>query len=225
VYHQLIGRQWKYGFSYVDGCPPTTSATQSLLERISFIRPTHYGMQTLQLFSWTKCSNHEIGGFWDFTSDLSSKDTAYTNLALKAHTDTTYFTDPVRLQMFHLLSHTEGEGGASLLVDGFRAAARLRQKFPKAYKILSDHGIPCHSNGNPGMSLRPAQLFPVLNHHPGNKAVNQVRWNNDDRGTMPSCGVDSDVWYNAARKWMKILQSPESEYWEQLKPGRPLSMY
>lgn len=33
----------------------------------------------------------EDGGFWDFTADLAHGDTAYTNLALKAHTDSTYF--------------------------------------------------------------------------------------------------------------------------------------
>ena len=31
------------------------------------------------------------GKFWDFTSDLAKGDTAYTTLALGAHTDTTYF--------------------------------------------------------------------------------------------------------------------------------------
>lgn len=31
------------------------------------------------------------GGFWDFTANLKHGDTAYTNVALKAHTDTTYF--------------------------------------------------------------------------------------------------------------------------------------
>lgn len=31
------------------------------------------------------------GSFWDFTSDLAKGDTAYTTLALGAHTDTTYF--------------------------------------------------------------------------------------------------------------------------------------
>lgn len=30
-------------------------------------------------------------GFWDFTADMAHGDTAYTNLALKAHTDSTYF--------------------------------------------------------------------------------------------------------------------------------------
>ena len=36
----------EYGFCYVDGCPPTPEATEELLERIAFIRVTHYGMNT-----------------------------------------------------------------------------------------------------------------------------------------------------------------------------------
>jgi len=162
------------------------------------------------------------GGFWDFTSDLASKDTAYTNLALKAHTDTTYFTDPVRLQMFHLLSHTEGEGGVSLLVDGLRASNQLRRDFPDAFHILAKHRVPCHSNGNTGVSIRPSHAIPVLNRFftSGTK-VKQVRWNNSDRATLST--VASGAWYDAARKWVNILERPESEYWEQLKPGRALS--
>lgn len=31
------------------------------------------------------------GTFWDFTSDLAKGDTAYTTMALGAHTDTTYY--------------------------------------------------------------------------------------------------------------------------------------
>jgi hypothetical protein len=31
------------------------------------------------------------GKFWEFTADLSKGDTAYTTMALGAHTDNTYF--------------------------------------------------------------------------------------------------------------------------------------
>ena len=31
------------------------------------------------------------GKFWEFTADLAKGDTAYTNIALGAHTDNTYF--------------------------------------------------------------------------------------------------------------------------------------
>lgn len=45
------------------------------------------------------------GGFWDFTADLAHGDTAYTNLALKAHTDNTYFVSPSIHQCCLPLSH------------------------------------------------------------------------------------------------------------------------
>lgn len=43
----------------------------------------------LQLTSWIA-----DGKFWDFTSDLAKGDTAYTTLALGAHTDNTYYVAP-----------------------------------------------------------------------------------------------------------------------------------
>lgn len=35
--------QREYGFCFVDGCPVSPQKTQELLERIAFIRITHYG--------------------------------------------------------------------------------------------------------------------------------------------------------------------------------------
>lgn len=156
------------------------------------------------------------------------KDTAYTNLALPAHTDTTYFTDPAGLQMFHLLSHTDGEGGASLLVDGHKAARALSKESKSAYDILCQTPISWHASGNEGITITPAKKMPVLNiGHGVNNTVTQVRWNNDDRGVVSlngEHGVSAERWYDAARKWDAILKRKEMEYWAQLIPGRPLSM-
>jgi trimethyllysine dioxygenase len=42
--HSLANyEQRRYGFCYVDGCPVSPEKTQQLLERIAFIRVTHYG--------------------------------------------------------------------------------------------------------------------------------------------------------------------------------------
>ncbi|KAE8215598.1 hypothetical protein CF327_g1127 [Tilletia walkeri] len=154
----------QYGFSFVSGVPATPEATQSLIERIAFIRPTHYG------------------GFWDFTSNLAHGDTAYTTLALGAHTDTTYFTDPAGLQLFHLLSHGPAEGskegapveevgpqgGESLLVDGFLAANVLREVHPDAYRTLSRVRVRTHSAGDEATLVRPllGEGYPILQHEP-----------------------------------------------------------
>jgi trimethyllysine dioxygenase len=202
---RLLRNLRKYGFCYVDNTPfEKPDDTKQLLEKIAFIRETHYG------------------GFYDFTSDLSSKDTAYTNIALEAHTDTTYFSDPAGLQAFHLLSHTEGEGGASLLVDGFKVAHELSQLDRKAYEVLSTVNVHAHASGNEGISIQPYRGFPVLEHDPATGDLLRVRWNSSDRASIELPIHEVEIWYDAARKFDALLKKKENEYWEQLVPGRVL---
>jgi trimethyllysine dioxygenase len=199
---------------FVDGTPKEPGPTQKLLERIAFIRMTHYG------------------GFYDFKPDLAMADTAYTNLALPVHTDNTYFTEPSGLQAFHLLSHEatsstaeEPTGGETLLVDGFHAAKLLREENPEAFSLLKAVRLPWHASGNKGITLSPDAAYPVLElNAPHGPHVKRIRWNNDDRGVVPlSRGYKSDEWYAAARAWQAILHRKDVEYRTQLQPGRPLS--
>lgn len=125
-------------------------------------------------------------------------DTAYTTLSLEAHTDTTYFSDPAGLQMFHMLSHTGGSGGESLLVDGFAAAAQLYDEDKEAYRILSTVPIWAHASGNEDVSIQPYTCFPVLLHDPVMGHLVQVRWNNSDRAGIVADDEMVDLWYDAA---------------------------
>lgn len=164
----------QYGYVFVDKTPFDDAIhTKHLLERIGPIRETHYG------------------GFYDFIPDMAKADTAYTNIALPAHTDTTYFTEPAGLQAFHLLSHTPppGEskknwvaGGASLLVDGFHAANVLRQEHPVSFQVLCEKGVYCHASGNQGVTITPEDAHPVIEMDKQGVDVVKIRWNNDDRG-------------------------------------------
>ncbi|KAL5525836.1 hypothetical protein ACEPAG_7173 [Sanghuangporus baumii] len=200
---KLLRKIETFGFCFIQGVEATPEATEKLAVRIANIRPTQYGT------------------FWDFTSDLAKGDTAYTTLALGAHTDTTYFTDPCGLQLFHLLSHTDGHGGETLLVDGFYVASILKELHPEAYHTLTSVRVPTHAAGEPGELYRPnpPEGYPILNLDPSGKLY-QVRYNNDDRSAMK--GVSSEElekWYEALRLWNKTLKSADSEYWVQLSPG------
>lgn len=144
-------------------------------------------------------ANYGEGGFYDFTADLSSGDTAYTQLGIGAHTDNTYFSDPAGLQMFHLLSHTDGTGGASQLVDGFGAAQELLESDPEAYHTLSTVKLHCHASGGEGISIQPSQTWPVLVHDPESGLLTQIRWNTTDRACIDMPIEESDRWYAAAR--------------------------
>ncbi|KAM3077327.1 hypothetical protein ACMFMG_006677 [Clarireedia jacksonii] len=189
----------KYGFCFVENVPVCPHKTQELLERISFVRPTHYG------------------GFYDFTSDLTMKDTAYTNEAIGPHTDTTYFTDPAGLQMFHLLSHEDGTGGETLLVDGFGAVHNLPKK---DYDVLARYNISWHASGNDGINIIPSRNFPVITNSGPMFPPLQIRWNNADRRAVePSI---FEPWVRSAKAFSKIVNSPENQYWVKLQPGRAL---
>jgi trimethyllysine dioxygenase len=146
---------------------------------------------------------------------MAHGDLAYSNQALPAHTDTTYFTDPAGLQIFHLLSH-EGEGGSSLLVDGFYAASKLDKE---DFEVLRRLKVPRHASGSKGYLLQPEDSSVLRCDEDGR--LLQVRWNNEDRGVIGQGWSAKDVedWYRAARRYEEILQSKEAEYWVQLEPG------
>ncbi|KAL2866739.1 proteasome regulatory particle base subunit RPT5 [Aspergillus lucknowensis] len=185
--------------------PADPKSTEALLSRIAFIRRTHYG------------------GFWDFTADLTFKDTAYTSEFLGAHTDNTYFTDPARLQLFHLLSHEGGSGGASLLVDGFRAAKILQKENRFHLDTLARWRQPYHASGNEAISIQPLKQYPALSVHWPLNYLHQIRWNNYDRAPKWDWTVDEqETWYEAAKHFNEILHRPSMEIWTQLEPGTAL---
>ena len=177
--------------------------TKDLLEQIGPIRNTHYG------------------GFYDFTADLSSKDTAYTSQHLPPHNDTTYFSEPSRLQAFHLLSHTDGEGGETQLVDGFRVAKELSARERQVLRAVQLHA---HSSGNENVSIV-GEKFSVLDYD-DSEMIKCVRWNNDDRCRFAPEAMRSgadliEEWYSAAQRWNELVNTQHPEWWIEFKlqPG------
>lgn len=104
-----------YGIAFVDDVPPTVEDTEALSQRVSLIRYFYGDFYTFIVrshfhkapegFSPLTPTLHMLvydlfhrettyGKMWCFTSDLSRGDTAYTNMALDRHTDTSYFHEP-----------------------------------------------------------------------------------------------------------------------------------
>jgi trimethyllysine dioxygenase len=224
--------------------PATPEATEQLANRIAFIRETHCEISLIvpTVSSLTSDIRWSDGKFWDFTADLARGDTAYSNMALAAHTDNTYFvrsvtflvlvlsslscfaqTDPCGVQIFHLLEHTGGTGGASLLVDGFYVASILRDLHPDAYDLLSKVPIPSHAAGESGILYRAAHT-PL--EHDAAGTLRAVRWNNDDRSALRNVPyADVPRLYEAMRTWDKLVTSQDSEYWVQLSPGTVIGAF
>jgi trimethyllysine dioxygenase len=131
-------------------------------------------------------------------------------------------TDPCGLQIFHLLEHTDGSGGASLLVDGFYVASILRDLYPEAYSLLSTIPLATHAAGEDGILYR--ATHPLLEHDAAGN-LKAVRWNNDDRSALRGVPY-SDIprLYEAMRTWNEFITSQDSEYWVQLSLGTAVGM-
>ena len=81
-----------------------------------------------------------FGEHFDVVSMPEPNSNAYTALGLPCHTDLPNWERPPGYQFLHCLENG-ADGGASVLVDGFRAAETLRRRDPAAFRLLSRHPI------------------------------------------------------------------------------------
>lgn len=191
-----------YGIAFVQDVPATVEATEAVTQRVSIIRETTYGRM------------------WSFTSDFSRGDSAYSQLGLDRHTDTTYFHEPCGIQVFHCLKH-EGTGGRTLLVDGFYAAELLRKSSPEKFHLLAHVPIKHDYVENTGKYRNHIRgIGPVLEVYPWNQELYMIRYNNYDRAVINT--VPHDVvqrWYEAHRALTTEMRRPQNELWVKLNPG------
>lgn len=89
----------------------------------------------------------------------SFTDTAYGRTALPSHMDGSYMAVPPGLQAFHAIRADPSGGGATVLVDGFAAAERLRAADPAAFAFLATFEVPFAHLGTDGLQLRWARII------------------------------------------------------------------
>ncbi|QEU58695.1 hypothetical protein KDRO_A07170 [Kluyveromyces lactis] len=166
----IFNEIYQYGFTLIDNVPVTLDATKEVSELISIIRPTHYDT-----------------GVWDFTSDLSKKDTAYTSLAIDMHTDGNYWYETPGLQLFHLLLH-DGQGGETRICDVAHILKLIKDKanedesWQETLEILTKQPIEFHQSGE-SENVFIENRYPILQVDKDGELI-QCRWNTSDRTSM-----------------------------------------
>jgi len=84
------------------------------------------------------------GGMWDTAPKQANvNDTAYTNLGLDAHTDCTYLDDTPGLQCFNCVAQA-GEGGSTIVVDGYAVVRALRSEHPSTFRFFASTPLVFH---------------------------------------------------------------------------------
>ena len=175
------------GFCLLGGVPPRERMLLEVIGSFGFVRETNYG----ELF--------------EVRSQVDANNLAFTNLGLGAHCDNPY-RDPVpSIQVLHCLSNTV-DGGESVLLDGFRAAALLGEESPGHFDTLAGTRVNyrfCDRSPQSGADLRSRVAMIECNER---GEVIKVRYNNRSIDTLLMPAERVPDFYAAYRHYAQILQ-------------------
>ncbi|MGB0504739.1 MAG: 2-trimethylaminoethylphosphonate dioxygenase [Pikeienuella sp.] len=187
----------RYGFAKLSGGPVEDGALEKVVDAFGYVRETNYG-------KW-----------FEVRSEINPTNLAYTGLGLQAHTDNPYRDPTPTLQILYCLENS-AEGGENQVVDGFRAAEKLREQSPRSFDLLSTYCARFAYDGG-GVSLQSRR--PMIELAPDGELV-AVRFNN--RSAAPITDVPFDDmadYYAAYREFSDIISDPSMEVAFKLAPG------
>ncbi|MFF2544383.1 TauD/TfdA family dioxygenase [Kitasatospora sp. NPDC058063] len=185
------------GFAVLRGVPAVERQVLRVAESFGHVRVTNYG----ELF--------------DVRVEPDPNNLAFTSVAIAPHTDNPY-RDPVpTLQLLHCLENS-ATGGDSGLVDGFKAAALLREEAPAAFEVLTRTPVPFVFRDR-GTELRADR--PLIDVDPLGR-IREVRFNNRSIGTVRAGAPDGlNAFYAAYRRFAAITLRPGLRLTFRLGPG------
>jgi len=188
----------RYGFAKITGCEKKSGTVIKIAKLFGYVRETNYG-------KW-----------FDVKSKLNAINLAYTNLGLQAHTDNPYRNPVPTIQILHCLKSST-KGGDSKVVDGFKAALRLKKENKNYFNLLSKYCSRFEFKGKKNVHLK--SRFPMIELSPDNELI-AVHFNN--RSIAPITDVpynDMSDYYKAYRKFSSIIDNPDMAITFKLIPG------
>lgn len=117
LYEMLVMLE-KYGVVLVKGGPAEAGRLTQFIERLGFVRKTHYGP------------------IFEVKTQLVPHHISNTGAKLALHTDYTFMDYPPGTVWLHCVRQHTGSGGENDLSDGFHAAEILREKNPDLFDTL-----------------------------------------------------------------------------------------
>jgi gamma-butyrobetaine dioxygenase len=187
---------WRQGFALLHGTPTEPGTVLAIAGTFGHVRSTNYG------------------ALFDVRIEDRPNNLAFTGRAIGPHTDNPY-RDPVpTLQLLHCLRNAAA-GGESGLVDGFRAAALLRERHPEHFAALSR--TPVTFAWSDGRTTLRAQR-PMIDVDRYDR-IREVRYNN--RSLQPVAGTPEALttFYAAYRAFDELLNRKGAMATFTLRPG------
>lgn len=139
--YQWLQTLAQYGVALIKGAPLTEDQCRRLVDRVGFIRQTHYGLE------------------YTIRADPKAQNVAYTSKPLQFHTDLPFYDYVPGTTMLHCIAQSKSTGGFNSLVDGFYVAKRLQLENPKAFECLTKTLV---SWGDYGIGFEKINRSPVI---------------------------------------------------------------
>ena len=192
----LLDAVVRYGAGLLHGLPASGGMVTKVAETFGFVRETNYGR------------------IFDVRVVADPANLAFTSRAIAPHTDNPY-RDPVpTLQLLHCLRDAS-LGGETVLVDGFAAAAALRDADPVSFGVLTSTPVP-FSYVDKETSLTAHQ--PLIALTPRGR-IACVRLNDRSMQPVRLPFDQAEALYAAYRAWAELVARPEFALRLRLAPG------
>ncbi|MFI0977290.1 TauD/TfdA family dioxygenase [Streptomyces sp. NPDC021093] len=193
---QVLESVLALGFALLRDVPCREGQVLEAVESFGYVRETNYG----RLF--------------DVRVEPDPTNLAFTGARITPHTDNPY-RDPVpTLQLLHCLSNA-AVGGDSGLVDGFKAAALLREEDPGAFAVLARTPVPFRFSDSRTVLEADRPMIDV----DGHGRIREVRFNNRSIATLRLPADQLDAFYLAYRTFAEITLRPALQLNFRLSPG------
>ena len=197
--YKLLYNIVRFGFSVINNCPTEMKSVDYIAQKIGYVR------------------NSIFGGLWSFESNADMADSAYTQEALRPHTDGTYSHDAPGLQLL-LCCEYNAEGGESIMVDGYKIAEIIKENHSDVFSFLSEVDIPGSYVGD-GVKLQAKRPVFKLNK---NNEVLQVSFNNYDRSSFRLPNNEVLRFYNSIKQFDLLANTNKLQWKKILNPGQLL---
>ncbi|MGY0219371.1 TauD/TfdA family dioxygenase [Endozoicomonadaceae bacterium StTr2] len=169
-------------------------------------------LKVINAFGFVRETNY--GALFDVRSRIDPANQAFTRRGLGAHTDNPY-RDPVpTIQLLHCLQNT-ATGGDTFLLDGFRAAALLRDTNPEAFDVLTRHEVSFDYQDTETALTASVKLIETS----AQGDICRVRYNNRSINTRQMTYEMQQCFYPACRAWAECLQDESLKCCFKLQPG------
>ncbi len=186
----------RWGVFLLDDAPTKPGEVLNVISTFGYVRETNYG------------------ALFDVQSKIDPANQAFTRLGLNAHTDNPY-RDPVpTVQLLHCLANS-AEGGDTFLLDGFKAAAILRDKQPEAFNTLSQCEVAFRYSDDKTDLKSSVRLIET-----GSAGdIRHVRFNDRSINVTAMPYELQQLFYPAYRFWATALANPQLRMTHKLRPG------